>query len=148
MRNGSTNTCKFTPGLCLIPLAYWHPWMCQPKNHCQYILWEDISCTCGVNGKLLCNLASKNNVRGHKWLEMEALWHLMIVELLILHDWETTFQPTLENVYVFISSFLVHEAVNQIVGQGRGFLAEVLYQWHDLISAKMLGRPKLNWSVK
>lgn len=148
MRNGSMNTCKFTPGLCLIPLAYWHRWTRQPKDHRQYILWEVIACICGVNGKLLYNLANKNNIREHKWQEMEALSHLMLVELLILHEWKTTLQPTLENLYLFISSSLVCEAASQIVGQGKGFLAELQYQDHDLISAEMLGRPKLQWGVK
>lgn len=148
MRSRSMNTCKFTPGLCLIPLAYWHRWTCQPKDHCQYILWEDIACICGVNGKSLCNLAKKNNIRGHKWQETEASSHLMLVELLILHEWKTTLQPTLENVYLLISSSLVCEAVSQIVGQGKGFLAQVLPQQRDLIGAEIPGRPKLQWGVK
>lgn len=148
MGKRSMNTWKFTAGLCLIPLAYWHRWTCQPKDHCQYVLWEGIVCIRGVNGKLLCNLANKNNIKGHKWQEMEAFSHLMFVELLTLHEWKATLQPTLEKVYAVISSSLVCEAVSQIAGQGRGCLAEILYQEHGLITAEILGRPKLLWGVK
>lgn len=148
MGKRSMNACKFTAGLCLIPLAYWHRWTCQAKDHCQYILWEGIACICGVNGKLLCNLANKNNIRRHKWQEAEALSHLMLMELLTLHEWKTTLQPTLEKVYPVISSSLVCEAVSQIPGQGKGFLAEGLHQEHGLMSAEILGRPKLQWGVK
>lgn len=69
-----------------------------------------------------CNLANKNSTRGRKWQEMEALSHLMVERLLNLHERRTSLQPTLEDVYLFISSSLVYEVVSQIVGQGNDFL--------------------------
>lgn len=72
MRNGSMNTCKFTPGLCLISLAYWHDRMCcaSPRINANVFLGKTLYVSVGLMEKF-CVIWQTNLVaegtNGKKW---------------------------------------------------------------------------------